>query len=200
MINTNDIQALVAFAILNNRTGVIQAMNSTGNAVAANISDTDLAVALWNVFAAQGVTGLKNVLARVPVDPTQISEEEAKALMVKFNNVNPNAKFGDWIKGVGDYFGDLLGGSSVTGGTVQNMTSESVLSPTIIALIVVAGLILIGIFRKSVAVVVAIVVLILAVVLYGIFAKKITTTLTGGGTVSHGGLGSVILTWLTGKP
>lgn len=198
MITTNDIQGIIALAILNNKQGVIRAMNSTGNAVAANISDADLAAALWNVFSAQGVAGLKNVLSGVKIDTSNLTQEEARALTVKFKGADPNAKFGDWLQGVGNYFGDLLGGSSVTTGTVTSMSSESAISPTTIALIVVAGLILMVLFRKFVAVVVGIIVIVLAVVLYGIFAKKITSTTTGGGTTSHGGVGNVVISWLTG--
>lgn len=198
MINTNDIQGIIALAILNNKQGAIQAMNSTGNQVASNISDADLAVKLWNVFSDQGIQGLKNVLSKVAIDRTKITQQEAKALTVQFKGVDPNAKFGDWISGVGTFFGDLLGGSSVTTGTVQSMSSESALSPTMIALIVVVGLILMVLFRKFIALVVGIIVIVLAVVLYGIFAKKITTTTTGGGTTSHGGVGQVVLGWLTG--
>lgn len=198
MITTNDISALIAFAIQNNKTGVIQAMNATGNPVPSGISDAKLAEELWNVFDDQGVTGLQQVLSKVPVDQTKVTEQEAKAFVTKFKNVDPNSKFGDWVKGVGNYFGDLLGGSSVSTGTITQMFSESALSPTIIALIVVIGLIMVVLFRKFVAVVVAIIVIVLALVLYGIFAKKITTTTTGGGTTSHGGVGSVVLSWLAG--
>lgn len=198
MITTNDIQALIAFAIENNKPGVIQAMNSTGNPVPSGISDAKLAEDVWDVFSDKGVEGLQRVLSKVPVDRTKVTEEEAKAFVTKFKSIPRDAKFGDWVKGVGDYFGDLLGGSTVTGGTVQQMFSESALSPALIGLIVVAGLILIVLFRKFIALVVAIVVIVLAVVLYGIFAKKITTTLTGGGSTSHGGIGQVVLSWLAG--
>lgn len=198
MITTNDIQALIAFAILNNKQGVMQSMNAAGNAVGAGISDAKLAEEVWNVFAEKGVTRLQQVLSKVPIDRTRITQQEAKAFVVKFKNADPNAKFGDWLQGVGNYFGDLLGGSSVSGGTVTQMFSESAISPALIGLIVVIGLILMVLFRKFIAVVVGIIVIVLGVVLYGIFAKKITTTSTGGGTTSHGGVGQVVLGWLSG--
>lgn len=198
-MTTNDIQGIIALAIQNNKAGVIRAMNTTGNPVSTIITDAVLAEKLWNVFAAKGLPGLKDVLSRVEVDPSGITDAEAEALSVKFQTA-PFARggVGDWLKGVGSYFGDLLGGSTVSGGNVTSMTSESVLSPTMITLIVVIGLILVVLLRKFVAVVVAIIVIVLALVLYGIFAKKIVTTQTGGGTTSHGGIGQVILTWLTG--
>lgn len=198
MITTNDIQALIAFAIENNKAGVIQAMNSTGSSISSTISDAKLAEDVWNVFSEEGVSSLQKVLSKVPIDHTKVTEQEAKAFSTKFKNVDPNAKFGDFVKGIGDYFGDLLGGSTVIGGTVQQMFSESAISPALVGLIVVVGLILIVLFRKFIGLVVAIVVIILAVILYGIFAKKITTTLTGGGSVSHGGIGQVVLGWLSG--
>lgn len=198
MITTNDIAALISFAILNNKQGVIQAMNSTGNPVPAGISDAKLAEEVWNVFDNKGVQALQQVLSKVPVDRTKVTEEEAKAFVIKFKGVDPAAKFGDWITGVGNYFGDLLGGSSVSTGTITQMFSESAISPALIGLITVIGLILIILFRKFIAVVVGIIVIVLAVVLYGIFAKKITTTSTGGGTTTHGGVGQVVLGWLSG--
>lgn len=198
MITTNDIAALISFAILNNKQGVIQAMNSTGNLVPAGISDAKLAEEVWNVFDNKGVQALQQVLSKVPVDRTKVTEEEAKAFVTKFKGVDPAAKFGDWITGVGNYFGDLLGGSSVSTGTVTQMFSESAISPALIGLITVIGLILIILFRKFIAVVVGVIVIVLAVVLYGIFAKKITTTSTGGGTTTHGGVGQVVLGWLSG--
>lgn len=197
MITTNDISALIAFAIQNNKPGVIQAMNATGNSVPSVISDAKLAEDLWNVFSNKGVSGLQQVLDRVTVDSTKITPTEAQGFVTRFKNVNPTAKL-DWLKGIGTYFGDLLGGSSVNTGTVTQMFSESAISPTIIALIVVVGLILMVLFRKFIGVVVGIIVVILAVVLYGIFAKKITTITTGGGSTSHGGVGQVVLSWLAG--
>lgn len=197
-MTTDDIAGLIAIVIRNNKAGVIKALNSTGNIVPDNISNIDLAVKLWDIFSSQGISGLQNVLSRVP--PTdKLTEQEAKALVTKFRGVDPNTKFGDWLKGVGQYFGDLIGGSVVQGGTVTNMTSESVLSPLAMGLTVIGGLIGIAIFRKITAAVIAIAFIVVAVLLYGIFAKNIVTTQTGGGTVSHGGIGQVVLSWLTGK-
>lgn len=191
-VTTNDIQGYIAIAVRNNKSGVINAMNSTGHLVAAGIASADLLVKVWDVFKQEGIDGLQNVLSKVPVNPEKLSQDEAQAAVVRFRGVDPNAKFGDWIKGVGNYFGDLLGGSSVTGGTVSNMNSQPALSGTAIGLIVVIGLVLMILFRKSIALVVGIIVVILAVVLYGIFARTVTTTLTGGNTVTHGGIGSTV--------
>lgn len=191
-VTTNDIQAYIAIAIRNNKAGVRNAMNSTGHLVPAGIASSDLLVKVWDVFKQEGIDGLQNVLSKVPVNPEKLSQDEAQAAVVRFRGVDPNAKFGDWIKGVGNYFGDLLGGSSVTGGTVSNMSSQAALSGTAIGLIVVIGLVLMILFRKSIALVVGIIVVILAVVLYGIFARTVTTTITGGGTVTHGGIGDTL--------
>ncbi len=197
MITTNDIQGIISIAILNNESGVVDAMNESGYKASKNIATADLAAKLWTVFSEKGVGGLENVLNKVRVTD-KITEEQAKALVTRFKGVDKDAKFGDWIKGVGDFFGGLLGGSSVTGGTVTQMSSESALSPALLALVVVVGVIMIAIFRKTVAVVVAVMVIVLAVVLYGIFAKKITTTSTGGTTTSQGGIGDVVLGFLSG--
>lgn len=201
ILTTDDIRGYIAIAIRNNKSGVISAMNSTGNNVPSGISNAELVARLWDVFAAQGITGLQNVLSRVPIDKVKITTEEAEELVTRFRGTPPaNTKLVDVLKGVGDYFGDLLGGSSVSGGTVTNVSAQSALSPTTITLIVIIGLILMVLFRKFIALVVGIIVIILAVVLYGIFAKNIQTTITGGGTTTHGGIGSVVLSWLTGKP
>lgn len=200
IVTTDDIQAAIAIIVRNNKPGVIAAMASTGHPVRTNIQNADLVVAVWNVFKAEGITGLQNVLSKVPVDPTRLTQEEARALSITFQGADPNAKFGDWIKGVGTYFGDLLGGSSVSGGNVSSMMSESALSPAMIGFVVVIGVILMALFRKTIILVIAILVVMLAVFMYGIFAKKITSITQGGNTVTHGGLGSVILGWLTGKP
>lgn len=200
IVTTNDIQAAIAIIVRNNKSGVIAAMNTTGHPVPTNIPGADLVVEVWKVFKAEGIQGLQNVLSKVPVDPTRITQEEARALAITFQGADPNAKFGDWIKGIGTYFGDLLGGSSVSGGSISQMMSESVLSPAMIGFVVVIGVILMAVFRKTVILVIAILVIMLAVIMYGIFAKKITSITQGGTTVTHGGIGSVILSWLTGKP
>lgn len=199
MITTNDIQGLIAFVITNNKPGLIQAMNNTGNFVALNISDNDLYNKVWDVFSKSGITGLQDVLSRVRIDHSKITQEQARVILTKFKDIDPNAKFGDFIGQVGDFFGGLLGGHSVTAPIIQQMTSISSISPGMIGLIVVIGIILMILFRKFIGVVVGIVVIVFAVILYGIFAKNITTTSTGGGSTSSGGIGAAILAFFTGK-
>lgn len=200
-MTTNDIQGIITIAIKNNKLGVIRAMNSTGHKTSTHISDADLVEKVWNVFSAEGAPGLKKVLDLVPPIPNKISEQEAKALVVGFRGVRPDARggFEDWLKGIGQYFGDLIGGSAVQGGTVTSMTSESVLPPWAMFATVIGGVLGIIIFRKITILVVALVLIVVAVLLYGTLAKNIVTTQTGGTTVQHGGIGQVILAFLTGK-
>lgn len=199
ILTTDDISGYIALAVQNNKSGVIRAMNSTGNIVPSNISNADLVVKVWDVFSEQGIEGLQKVLSQVPVNSKKITEEEAQALVTRFRGDIPQAKFTDVLQGIGNYFGDLLGGSSVSGGSVSSMSSTAALSSNTIIFIVIIGLIMMVLFRKFIAMVVGIIVIVLALVLYGIFAKNITTTTTGGGTTTHGGIGQVILAFLTGK-
>ena len=198
MITTDDIQAYIAWAIQNNKEGVIQAMNSTGNAVASNISDAKLIEQVWNVFKNKGVAGLKDVLDRVPRDKKKITDKEAQAFITKFRNLPPEAKFGDWVKNIGDYFGDLLGGSAVQGGSVSQVTSESALSPTVMILIALTGLVSIILLRKVFIAVIGIIVVVVMIIAYGIFAKKITSVTTGGNTTVHNGIGDIVVDWVNG--
>lgn len=199
-MTTNDILGLISLAVQNNKKGVIEAMNTTGNFISPSISSADLIEKLWNIFSEKGLASLKQVLDKVAFTD-KITEDQAKAVLVKFRGISPNARGGfiDTLKGIGGYLGDLLGGSSVSGGTVTNVTSTAAIPPAMLGLIVVAGLILMVLFRKFIALVVGIIVVVLAVVLYGIFARNLTTTSTGGGTTTHGGIGAVILAFLTGK-
>ena len=199
IITTNDILFYIATAIRTKKFEVIQGMNNAGYPVPNNISNADLLAAVWEVFQEFGIGALQNVFSKVAIDSAKLTSAEAQALFVKFRGGDPNARLIDTLQGIGNYFGDLLGGSSVAGGTVTNVSSQSALSPTTITLIVIIGIIMITLFRKFIGVVVAIVIMVLALVLYGIFAKKITTTVTGGDTTTHGGIGSVILAFLTGK-
>lgn len=196
-VTTDDIRGYIAIAIRNNKAGVVQAMNDSGYPVAGTISNADLLVQVWNVFKANGLPALQTVLSKVAIDLKKLTQKEARTLLVKFQGADPNAKFGDWLQGVGTYFGDLLGGSSVSGGSVSQMMSESALSPAMLGFITIIGVILMVLFRKTIILVIAILVIMLAVIMYGIFAKKITSITQGGTTTTHGGLGSVILGWLT---
>lgn len=197
MITTSDIQGLISLAIVNNKQGLIQAMNNTGNTVLLSISDEDLYDKVWAVFSKNGIDGLQRVLSRVRVDHAKVTPDQAQKLTLKFQEPSNTTKFKDWFNNTITFFGDLIGGSSVSISTptTQEQTASSAISPTLLGLITVLGIILIVIFRKYIAVVVAIIVIVLALVLYGIFAKSIKTITTGGGTTtqSHGGIGSAII-------
>lgn len=154
-ITTNDVQALIAFAIRNNKSGLINAMNATGNPVLSNISDDNLFTVVNNVFISKGIEGLKSILLRVPLDKNKLTEDQARNLLLKFNintSINPNARMG-WLSNIGQSIGDFLSGHS----TVQQPSSSSVSSPIIsgntLIYLAVAAIILIIIvaliFRKS---------------------------------------------------
>lgn len=203
MITQNDIQGLIALAILSDR----QAFASVIGFPATSTNE-DLLEAGMQIYSKQGFNGIKNLLLKVPLDKSKLSTAQQNALIKKFAlQVNTTSKC-DWahplecLTGAVNYVGDLLGGHSSTTSTpvTQQQTSESALSPWVIGLTVVAGIAMIGIFRKFTAVVVGVIIIVMAVVIYGVFAKKTTTTVSGGGstTTSSGGIGSVFLGWLSG--
>jgi len=198
MITTNDIKDLIAFAISNNKEALIRAMNASGYFTSPVISDSDLLTSVWNVFSLQGLTGLRNVLNRVPLNRSAITDVQAQDLAVRFINADVNAKFniGDLFNQGINFVGDLLGGHSVTTGTTptQQQVSKPAISSTSIIGVSIIGIILIILFRKFQLVVVAIIVIVVLIVLYGLFAKDTTTTTTAGtsSTQSHGGIGSIL--------
>lgn len=196
-ITITDIQGLIGIAIVNNKSMVIQAMNTNGYSVPLNISDDDLFDKVWGVFTKDGISALTKVLSKVPVNHATLTQDQARALIKRFQDPQlANAKLGDIVGQVKNFFGDLIGGNTIATGSSSNQISKAALSPGILAIIVIIGVILMIIFRKSIALVVAIVALILGVVLYGIFAKTVTTTTTGGSSTTHGGVGSAILSFL----
>lgn len=193
IITTDELLGYIALAVQNNRKGVIEAMNTTGNFISPSIRSADLVEKLWNIFSQKGFVSLKQVLDKVHVT-NKLTDEQAHTIAIRVRGINPatRGKFWDWIKDATNTFGGLIGGSSVTPGTVTNVTSTAVLSPAMLGFVVVIGVILMGLFRKYVIVVIGIVIIVLAVVFYGIFARVLSTTQTGGGTTTQGGVGKMI--------
>lgn len=145
-----DIQALISIAGQKNKDGLIQAMNSSGYPVAANISDADLFSAANNIFLTKGYDAIRSVLLKVP--KINLTADENKNLLIKYQKINPKAKFfGD----VADFFGDFLGGHGTTIVNPTNITSSSPISAkTMIyfgAGAIIAIIILSIIFKKSVS-------------------------------------------------
>lgn len=196
MITTNDLNALIAFSIQNNKPGTIKAMNSAGYPVLSNISDASLFNAVQKVYTDQGLSALKQVLNMVPTDKSKLTQEQAKNLLITYKNlqVDPNAKFGDFLQSLGSGIGDFLSGHT----TVSTSGGSTIITPTLssgtLLFTAIAGVILIAIFRKFTAVIVAIVIIVAAVVLYGIFSKNITSTGPTATTQSNAGA----LGWLKG--
>lgn len=157
MITTNDVHALIAFAIQNNKLGLIQSLNSLGYTVSQNITDEALFTSVRNIYTVKGLNALKAVLDRVALDKRKLTQEEARNLSITYLGANPdpNAKFGDWLKGLGQGIGDFLSGqssSTVAPTIVQQTTTSPVSSTTIIilaAVAIVAIVILAIVFRKS---------------------------------------------------
>lgn len=201
-MTVQDVQGLIALAIVSNKNAFIQAMRSNGVAVPAGISNDDLYTLANDTWAKKGPAVMLNILNASPINKSLLTSDQQTALIRKFGlSTDPLAKCGfsdplSCITSPINYVGDLLGGhgSSVTVLPTSTTTSTSPLSPTMLALIVVIGIILMVIFRKFTALVVGIVVVIFAVVLYGIFAKQISAIITGGTTTgeTHGGIGAAI--------
>lgn len=141
MITTSDLQGLIAFAITNNKSAVIRAMNATGNVVASSITDDDLMQQVWNIFTARGLDALKRVLSLVPIDRSKVTQDQAKTLAVKFGGADPNAKLTDWLNTAWQNIGDLVGGHSTTNvvPTIVNTIQQSPInSGVIIAVSIIA--------------------------------------------------------------
>lgn len=156
MININDLQALIAFAIANNKAGLIQSLNASGYSVSSVISDTDLYNFVEAIYNTRGLAILKDILNKVALDKSKLTQDQAKNLLIAYNNitVDPNAKFGDWIKEAGQTIGDFLSGTNTitqTGAT-SNQTVTSPISATtiiIIAGIAIVAIVILTIFVKK---------------------------------------------------
>lgn len=204
MINIADVQALIAFAILNNKSGLINAMNAYGHPVSNDISDAELYNAVSKAWQEDGISELKNILSRVPLDKSKITEEQAKNLAIKYNGVDPNAKkIGDFLNSLGQGIGDFLSGTTVVNQNpnLSTQSSEPVLPawvvPTtaIISMAVIAFLFARNV-KNALGASIAIGIVAISVIIYGTFAKKTTTNVSGGGgtsTTHNGALG-----WLQG--
>lgn len=190
-MTTEDIQGLIALAITNNRVAFINALAANGYVVRTGISDEDLYVVGLNILNEKGAQATIDILNRVQLNKTALSEDQKSALRQKFSPALRG--FGDWFNDTVTYVGDLLGGHSTTTTPVTNVQSTSALSPFMLGLIVTIGIILMVIFRKSIALVIAIIVVVMAVVIYGVFAKNITSSTTPGSTQTHGGIGAALL-------
>lgn len=207
MITTNDIQALIAFSILNNKADTINVMNAYGYQVPSAISDEDLFFKVWGVYQTKGLNELKRILSQVPINKSNVTQEEAKALAVKFQNANPNAKFSDWINNLVGNVGDFLGGHTdvVQSPTIVTQESKSVLPTWVVPVTAVLGIsAIVYLFGKGIknafAISIMIVLILIVVIVYGIFAKETTLSQTGGGGTQtiHGGVGASFLNWVTG--
>lgn len=197
MITTQDIQFIISLAILNNKPAFINAMRTNGYTVPAGITDDALNDLAQQVLAQKGADGIAAVLNRVPPNKAQISDDIKAKITAKFGPADATQRgFGDWFNDTVNFFGDLIGGTSTSSGSSTSTQSTSALSPAMLSIITVVAVVLMIIFRKSIALVIAMIVVVFAVVMYGIFAKNVTSTTTGGTTQSHGGIGSILLGWL----
>lgn len=147
MITIEDIKALIAYAILNNRQGVIDALRRTGKNIQLNISDNDLFNQVWDTYSKTGLQGLKNLLNTVRIDKAKVNQQELILLSQKFSE-NPNAKFN--FNQIGDFFGNLLGGhTTITQPTTNaSQTTVPALSPTMVIAVAIIGIIAIIIIYR----------------------------------------------------
>lgn len=203
-LNIADIQALIELYILNNKSGLINAMNSSGYPVAQNISDADLFYAVGKVGDDKGLKALQDILVQVPFDTSKLTAQEAKNLAIKYGNVDPNAKLSDYFKDLGTKIGDFFSGHTVVNQNPNVITqnSEPVLSPLAILSVAIIGIVSIIFINRGesskgkTTITWVIGIIILAVAGYGILAKKQTIVQSGGGGSSdvHNGA----LSWLKG--
>lgn len=199
MITIQDVRGLLSLAILNNKAGFIAAMRANGYTVPAGISDDALNDLAWDVLATKGVDGAAAILNRVRPNKAVMADDIKAGLTAKFGPSGTDQRgFGDWFNNTINFFGDLIGGHSTGTGPSNVTQSTSALSPAMLGIITVVAVVLMIIFRKSIALVIAMIVIVISVVLYGIFAKTTTSTTTGGTTQESGGIGNVVLGFITG--
>jgi len=203
MITIKDIQGLIAAFITYQKQAFIAAMNASGYPVPSNISDDDLLDSAYKVLASKGADGIRSVLNKLRVNWNLYPENVKQKMFSTFGDVNQKCGLAhplDCFTGAINWAGDMLGGhgTTITNPVTQEQTSESQLPTWVIIATVVLGLTGIMIFRKFAVVVVAIIVIVSGIFLYGIFVKKTSTTISGGGssTETHGGLGAVLFSWL----
>lgn len=204
MIAQKDLQGIIALAIKNNKQAFINAMRANGYPVAAGISEEDLYQAAGIIFSKKGINGLASILNFYPTSSFSTSEQKK---ILNIFGLEPNlASKCDWthpldcVTGAVDWATGLVGGTSTTNTTptvqTQTQTSAPPLSPFVLGITVVAGILGIILFRKFTAVVVGIIVIVFGIVLYGIFAKTVTTSSssTSGTTSTNtvGGWGSFL--------
>lgn len=151
-MTTDDIKALFSLAILNNRDGVVAAMNSTGHSVPVTISDDALFLELQKILTAEGINGMKNVLSKVMIDKTK-NTELFVPVYKRLNDIPANAK-GKWLQDVGNFFGSMLGGSSTitqppvvnTQNTTPAISSKVIIGMAVLGIVTIVTLLII--FRK----------------------------------------------------
>lgn len=200
-ITTQQIQALIAFTISNNKPAVINAMNATGNYVSSNITDDDLFTAVNNVFIQKGLGNIKVIFSKIPIITSKLTVAQQTNIANYYKSTtvksNPNLRCGfthplDCLQSVVD----LVAGSSQTVSTPSSTNTVPVLSPTTLAYIagiaMIIIIILLIVFRKTLSVVkfpiLAIVIIVVIVGLYGTFAKKTVTTAGSTDTTTHGSI------------
>lgn len=154
MATTLDVNILIAYAIDNNKQGVIDAMNSSGYPVSASITDPDLFNAVFNVFTTRGISALHAVMLKVPVIHSKTTVEEAEVIYNRFNAVPIDASvakfnFSTFFQKFGDFFS---GSTTITAEPTVVVQAPTIKAGTIIALAIggiVAIIALIFLLRKS---------------------------------------------------
>lgn len=200
MITTTDIQALIGLAVINNKQGLIDAMNKAGYAVTKPISDERLFQQTSDVYTQKGLGAITKILSDVKVDKDKLSYRQKAALAYKFKGITPESKSG-WFENTLQTIGDFFGGSSTItqGPVVSTQQSKTALPPWMIittAVLAIIGIIIV--FAKGVkgagTISIAIAIVAIGVILYGALGKNIVVTQTGSGTTqeTHGS----ILSWM----
>lgn len=202
--NNKDAEALIAFAVHNNRKDTLSALRAYGYVIDENISDADLFTTIRNIWAEEGIVRVAEILKSVPFDMSKITQEQARNLAIKYKDAEPAPNergewWGKFFTNVGDFFS---GNTQISQNpNITQQTSTACLSPIWVAIIVILGIIaMIWMNKKKIenaktfSIVIA--VILVGVLLYGALCKNITVTQTGGGgsqTVHNGAFG-----WLKG--
>lgn len=140
-VTYDDVKALVAFSIYNNRNGVISALNQAGYRVSDNISNTDLYNQLLSVFTKTGINGLQLVLSRVTIDKTRT--EHLTDIYNTFQGTEPTRGAKINLDSIGTWIGDLLGGHTTVDPTTTTNTTEPLIKPGTIIGLAIFGVVMI---------------------------------------------------------
>lgn len=145
-----DFQGFIAWAITNNKTGIISNLNQKGYNTPMNISDKDLYDKLMGIFSTYGLSEIQNVLTGVSIDYNKVTPQDVQSIAAttgaQTQTVNPK---GVSTNTIWDDISKFLGGSSVTTGASSSTTTSPAINQGVVAgLVVLVLLVMIWVYKS----------------------------------------------------